>query len=207
MQATQGTPPVVMSLAHYIAIDFFALAHATGLYNRQIKLWEGLARTLTVEISQMSKGIFSQEKLPEYDFCFQDHKKRTVALAYYAAAKNSGSNFDYLKSTNNCLRRAAEVQGASGVFLCYPSPFPTKVLEFIRRETNAADSISRYESIFPKLGVPVNLLEVENSSVFNPSEQAQFQRIRLIHPDLSKKKLGANNLAVTDMSSLDDTNE
>lgn len=202
LAAEKEVPPTVMALAHYVAIDFFALAHATGLYNRQIKLWEGLSKTQSIETQQMSKGLFSKEKLPEFDILFLDHKKRNIAAAHFAAPSESGGNFDYMKATREFLKRVSAYTGVTGIFLCFPSPFPEKVLDFVRKETNANDSIARYESLVPKLGIPINLLEMDHSPVFHPGEQTQTQKIRLIHPDLGKKK-NTPGIPAADMSQLD----
>lgn len=206
IEASPGTPAPILALARYAAIDFFAQAHGTGLYNRQQKLWEALARVVSIEVYQLRKGIFSSEKIPEFDFSFMDYRQRVVALMHFASPANTGAPHDYLKSTNAFIQRASQVQGITGVFLSFHSPFPPKVLEFIRRDTNAiASTTARFESIMPKLDVPINLLEIDRSPVFDPSTQAEFHKIRLIHPDLSKKKLGSSpapNMAA-DMNLLD----
>lgn len=204
LEASPGTPAQILALAHYSAIDFFALAHSTGLYNRQQKLWEALAKVVSIEVYQHRAGLFSSEKIPEFDFKFLDYRNRVVALSHFASPSGSGKAHDYMKSTNAFLKRAAEVQGISGVFLCLHSPFPAKVLEFIRRETNAlSSSTARFESIMPKLGVPINLLEMDRSPVFDPTAQSEFHKIRLIHPDFNKKKLGSTAIPTADMNSLD----
>ncbi len=204
IEIPKGTPVIALSLAHYVALDFFALSHNTGLFNRQIKLWESLPRIQSIEISQKDKGMFSKDKLPEFDIAFLDHKNRTIALAHFASANESGSNFDYQKSCAEFLKRASTVQFLHGVFICYPNPFPGKVLEYIKKETNASDSIARYESILPKLGVPINLLEMDRSPIFNPADQSQYQKIRLIHPDLSKKKPPSPKIPGANLHQLDE---
>ena len=202
-----ATPAFAVAVARYIMFDFFALAHASGLFNRQIKIWEALGKISAVEIRQASKGFFSQDKISEFDLTFLDHKNRPTLFAHLAMPTEAGANYDYLKVAREFLKRASLQQGLSGIFLCYPSPFPQKVLDFIRKETNASDSISRFESIFPKLGVSVNLLEIDRSPVYNPAEKAESQKLRLIHPDLSKKQFG--NLAIpgADLHMLDHDNK
>jgi hypothetical protein len=200
----KGTPSVASALATYIIFDFFAFAHSSGLFNRQIKLWEALTKTQSIEISQKDKGMFSKEKLPEFDISFLDHKKRCIVFAHFAAPVGTGLNFDYAKSCTEFLRRASAMQGLSGVFLCYPNPFPQKVVDYVKKETNAADAIARYESIMPKLGVPINLLELEGTPIFNPSEQIQTHKIRLVHPDLNKKKPGGPKIPGANLHMLDE---
>ena len=146
LQPQKDTPEVALAVAHFVAIDFLAFAHSTGLFNRQIKLWENLSRTQKVEVHQMSKGLFSKEKLSQFDFAFLDHKGRTTALARYAAPEQGGS-FDYLRDCREFLQRAAKYTGLSGIFLCYPNPFPQNVLDFIKKETNSSNPLAKYESI------------------------------------------------------------
>ncbi len=202
IKAPGGTPAAALALAHYIAIDFFMLAHSTGLYNRQIKLWESLAKTSAIEIHQKRKGIFSSEKLPEFDLYFFDHKKRPMIAAHYAQAHHSSIKFDYLKSCKEFFKRVSAVQGLNGVFVSFPGPFPEKVLDFIRKQTNANNSIAKYESVFPGLGLPVNMLELEQNLKFDPESQMQSHKIRLVHPDLGRKKSGSTIPGMS-MSSLD----
>jgi hypothetical protein len=203
---TKDTPSIVTAFAHYIMLDFFAHAHATGLYNRQIKLWESLTRTISIEVEQATKGLFGQEKLPEYDFVLYDQKRRPIVFAHMAMPAASGDNFDYLKSAKEFLRRTSQMQGLVGLFVCFPSPFPTKVLESIRKEINATDSVARFEAVLPKLGIPLNLVEIERSPVYNPSTKTDMQKLRLVHPDLSKKKLGSA-MPGADLNSIDDSDE
>jgi hypothetical protein len=202
-ETSSDTPPTLLALTQFVAIDFFKLAHNTGLYNRQIKLWEGLARIAGIEIYQARKGFFSPVKMPEFDFVLSDNKKRPVALAHHVLPSDSSTAFDYLKSCRDFLKRASLYQAICGVFLCYPRPFPEKVLDYIRKEANASDNIARFESILPALGVPVNLLEIEESAAWEPADQVARHKIRLVHPDLSKKKQGASVLPGADLSSLD----
>lgn len=199
----KDTPAEVLAIAQFIGIDFTALAHSTGLYNRQIKLWEALAKTQKVEVHQMSKGLFTKSKLPEFDFSFIDHKNRCIALARYAAAEQSGSNMDYLRDCREFFKRAEGITGLTGLFVCYPAPFAKSVLEYIRKETNAADSVARFESLHPKLAVPVNLIEFARSVVYDPTAGADRHSLRLVHPDLSKKKLGAPAMPAVSLESLD----
>ena len=199
----KDTPAEVLAIAQFVAIDFIALAHSTGLYNRQIKLWEALARTQKVEVHQMSKGVFNKTKLPQFDFACIDHKGRTIALARYAAAEQSGQNMDYLRDCREFFKRAEGNTYLAGVFVCYPAPFAKNVLDFIRKETNATDSLARFESVLPKLAVPVNLVEFSRSVVYDPTAGADRHALRLVHPDLSKKKLSASPVQALSLEALD----
>ncbi|MBY0356512.1 MAG: hypothetical protein K2W82_00810 [Candidatus Obscuribacterales bacterium] len=184
-------PQTVLAVANFISIDFFGLAHGTGLYNRQIKLWNALSCTSRVEVYMATKGFIQKTKLPEFDLFFLDQKSRLLAAAHYADSNRPKGQFDFLRNMNEFLQRAALIQGLSGLFLCYPDPFPNEVLEYVRKKTKADDTLSHYESIWPKLGVPLNLLEISEKTSQTPDGSLDLHGIRLVHPDLSKKKFGA----------------
>lgn len=179
---TQGTPAEAIAIAHFISIDFFGLAHSTGLYNRQIKLWEALAKTSRIEIYLSSKGFFNKTLLPEFDMILLDHKSRLLAMSHYARPESPGDHYDYLRKTNEFLQRAGLKQGFAGLFLCYQAPFPPNVLEHVRKKTRADDALSRYESVWPKLGTPINLLEIEETT-------NTHHVVRLLHPSLPKRQI------------------
>ncbi len=187
IEVPDKVPSIALSVAQFVFTDFFAIAHSSGLYNRQIKLWESLSKVQSIEIAQKSKGLFSSEKLSEFDIEFLDFKKRGVALAHYAAASESGSTFDYIKATREFLKCASTYQGLKGVFVCFPKPFPIPVLDFVKREIGATDSIALYESVIPKLGIPLNLLELNRTPIYRPNNQAPILEIHLVHPNLDKK--------------------
>lgn len=189
MTPSKDCPADVLTIAQFVAVDFFALAHSSGLFNRQIKLWEALARTQKVEVQQMSKGLFSKTKLPEYDLSLIDQKGRATVYARFASGE-AGQNFDYLRDCKEFFKRIEPSSALAGVFLIYPKPFPKNVLEYIRKETNSADALARFESILPKLNVPCNLAEFSRAAIYDPSAGAQKYSIQLVHPDLSRKKFG-----------------
>lgn len=205
LEASKGTPEKVLTVANYILSEYFALSHSSGLYNRQIKLWEAITRTSKIDVFQASKGFFfSSEKQSDFDLMFIDHKNRPIILAHFLLPEAAGDKFDYLNSYREFIKRASQYQGLHGLFLCYPSPFPAKLLEHIKKETNARDAIARYESLLPKLGISINLIEVDRTPIYNPAEQAESHKIRLVHPDLTKKKLGSQHaMPGADMSKLD----
>lgn len=179
-------PPAVLALARYISIDFFGLAHSTGLYNRQIKLWEAVSKIKRVEIYAARKGFINKVKLPEFDMVLLDQRSRILVAAHYAQPSEAEPAYDYLKSTKGFLRRAALREGIRGLFLCYPSPFPKNVLEFVLKETGAQDPLSYYESTLPKLGAPINLLEIEEGAESAQADH-RLQKIRLVHPRLNSR--------------------
>src|SRR5262249_45697496 len=57
---SDDAPRSVVAFANYVMTDFFALMHATGLYNRQRQLWESLAKVSQIQVTQRMTGIFKR---------------------------------------------------------------------------------------------------------------------------------------------------
>ena len=193
MTAQENTPEHILSIARFVKVDFFAMAHGSGLYNRQPKLWEALAKTVAAQVFVMRKGFLQKEHTPEFDMLLQDHKGRTTIVLHHTAPDPPGVPHDYMRAFKEFVKRTKLRQGAVGIFLCYPAPFPENLRNYIMKETNAQDPVQRYESVLPMLGVPVDLFEVDpNVSVApqksDPSGKSGANSVRLIHPDLSRKK-------------------
>mgnify|MGYP003384822549 FL=1 len=185
----QKTPAHIVAMAKFLTVDFFAIAHGTGLYNRQIKLWEALAKTASIQVLMQKRGFLQKEELPDFDMLLLDPKGRTLAVSHYSAPFPAGVEHDYLRSFKEFVKRTKLRQGLSGVFLCYPAPFPESVLVYVGKEVNVRDPLQRYESVLPALGVPIDLFEIDALCGFAPGlPSASAQQIRLVHPDLSKKK-------------------
>ncbi len=64
IESAEGVSDLVLAVIHYLFRDFFAFAHQSGLYNRQIRLWEMFSRISTVEIKQHARGMFTHTPLP-----------------------------------------------------------------------------------------------------------------------------------------------
>ncbi|MBY0548970.1 MAG: hypothetical protein K2W95_16985 [Candidatus Obscuribacterales bacterium] len=180
-------PEHILSIAKFVTVDFFAMAHGSGLYNRQPKLWEALAKTATAQVFMARKGFLQKEQTAEFDLLLQDHKGRTTVVLHYSAPDPPGAQHDYLRAFKEFVKRTKLRQGTVGIFLCYPAPFPEPVRAYILKETNAQDPVQRYESILPLLGIPIDLFEVDSTAAVSRSDRAK-NSVRLIHPDLSRKK-------------------
>jgi hypothetical protein len=189
-------PPSVESLATYVMTDFFALAHATGLYNRQTQLWEALSKVTAIHVVQQQTGLFQKSALPVYDFAFVDYKGKTLlyALLVDGQAAKMKPSLTILKSF---IGRAKNKWGCQGVLAAFSKPMPPDVLSFIQHATATPDPIARYESIFPALKIPFDLLEMDKSKLGRTDEPSESDNpdepdepitiFRLLHPDLRKK--------------------
>lgn len=178
--------PTVVAMVEFVILDFFVLAHRTGLYNRQKNLWESLSKVATVSVFPLKRGLFKRTQLPLYDMHFQDYRGRAFILAHlidpsYQEAKDVNE-----RHMKRFLKRAEKQNGLTGLFLCYPGPFPSNVQDKASKLTGSNDPVGRYESLLPEpWSAPLNLLEI--SSADATADEAR-PKIRLVHPDLTATK-------------------
>jgi hypothetical protein len=191
LTVTHGDPPPeVISLATYVMTDFFAMAHATGLYNRQKDMWESLSKVNSIHVNQLTTGLFKKHPMPVYDFSFVDYKGKPLVLA------NLISNVPEKKKALALLKDfigRCSGQNAYGVLSCFAAPVPPDVVEFVQRATHADDPVGKYESIMPPINKPFDLLEMhEQNMVPESAEGAELRTVfQLVHPDLKKKSTGS----------------
>jgi hypothetical protein len=175
-------PELATRLVQFLLTDFFALAHRTGLYNRQRKLWEGLARVEQVKIARLNYGIFAKIDLPILELLLTDGQGKVLILSrLFEPTETDAFNLENEKDCKNLLQSAvqrseklrSENPAFAGLFLCWPGSVPRSVLKTVEQLIGASDPIARYESIIPgPFGVCVDLLE------FGPSH------FELVHPKL-----------------------
>lgn len=164
-----------VDFVRYLLLEFFALAHSTGLYNRQKNLWESLAKVTNVKVNPLTQGVFTKTELPIIDFYCLDAKSRVLLFATLCEPHADWREEKKCRAVlSDFLRRAEKVQRKdppvfAGLFLSFPRSFPASVLKEVEHMTGARDPIGRYESIAPALGVPINLIE---SSAGTAAKQA-----------------------------------
>ena len=204
-----GDPPAsVTDLATYVMTDFFAMAHATGLYNRQRSMWESLSKVNNIHVYQLSSGMFQKQQLQIYDFAFVDYKGKPLVCANLVAQMTDKDKpLTLLKSF---IGRCHGKSSLTGVLSCFAAPFPSELIESVQKQTHPEDPIRRYESILPGINVPLDLLEMnrmdltvhhrdmtfgtledgaEPEAVAVREEPTQLQTVfQLVHPDLKKGK-------------------
>lgn len=177
-------PPEVTSLATYVMTDFFSMAHSTGLYNRQRKMWEALSQVNTIAVHQLSSGLINKSGLPVFDFSFQDYKGKPLLLALLVT--HLPEKFKAVATLKSFIRRAAGKSTLHGALACFPAPLADDLLNFVERQTFTSDPIARYESILPSLRLPFDLLEAHET--VEPGTSASNQYL-LKHPSLKKSVL------------------
>jgi hypothetical protein len=190
LAVTHGAPPPeVVSLATYVMTDFFAMSHATGLYNRQIGLWESLSKVNSVHVNQLSTGVFHKSALSIFDFSFLDYKgKPLVSACLVTKVPEKKKSVAVLKDfISRCSGK-----NVAGVLFCFAAPVPEDVVDHVRRATHADEPVGKYESIMPGLNKPFDLLEMNEADMVaashdSPDETDLRTVFQLIHPDLKKK--------------------
>ncbi|HEY9676577.1 MAG TPA: hypothetical protein V6C76_01145 [Drouetiella sp.] len=187
-------PRLVEAVVRYVFTEFFALAHRTGLYNRQKHLWESIARVNDIVVNRVKEGFLMKTDFPYLDVVFQDAKGRPVILACVAepdamhgSEKDVDKNLEWaLKSLKQRAEKMKSKGGTlAGVFCVYPEPFPEIVLRQVEKLVGAEDPVGKFESIMPEpLLIPIDLLEVDMVKL---AKDDHSNSVRLIHPDLAVK--------------------
>lgn len=194
LAVTHGAPPPeVVSFATYVMTDFFAMAHATGLYNRQKAMWESLSKVNSIHVSQLSSGLFHKSQLPIFEFSFQDYKGKPLVLANLVMKvpekkKAVGLLKDFVSRCSG--------KNPTGVLACFSAPVPPDVVDYVQRATFTHDPILKYESIMPGVGKPFDLFEMNEANLVEASQDSSDESevrtvFQLVHPDLKKKVTAA----------------
>lgn len=174
------------NVGRYILGDFFMMAHRTGLYNRQLKVWEALSRVCQIDVYQVSTGFFTKKTLEQYDLVFLDHRSRPLILVQIIKPSAMTQSQDILSLFKKECQKASKLEGLNGIFFCLPKPFPEKLNQFIFKLIQGDNAIHRYESVLPPPhNFVVNLLELEYVDGLDDLSGAQPF---LIHPDLNTGK-------------------
>jgi hypothetical protein len=170
---TNEPPAEPFQLVVFLFTDLFSLLHRSGLYNRQLPLWEAIARTCEVHFERLQEGLFAKIELPIWEILFLDANGRKILCARFL--DNSATNLinlendkDALRFLQNSIKRAeklkVESSAFSGLFLCCSGHMPEIIVGNVLKLTGD-DAVARYQSVLPTVGCSVNLI-VENQRQF-----------------------------------------
>lgn len=177
--ADAGTPDFVTDFGNYLCRKYFSDAHQSGLYNRQIKLWETISKITTLQVKALEKGFFSKKALPVYEIACLTQARQPVVMALYvdsafAATQGHGQANAYIDLLRDFLAKVAKIQarlgaqGVKGIFILAPAPFPQDVLKFVEKSVGADDPVARFDSLLPApYYVHINLLECGSQTAFD----------------------------------------
>lgn len=183
-------PPELLEVTSFIIGDFFAVAHGSGLYNRQIKLWEALARIVKIEVIQLTSGIFHKKQIPVFDLHMQDARGRQTVAARICPGNLTEKGINLLKLSKNFLTSQEEKPDLTGLFICLPENETAPVANYLSRLTKSNNPVAKYESVVPRLAVPLNLLSILKNPLPASEDDPLNRNIVLLLPDLHKKKGG-----------------
>lgn len=161
IEVKTGQPPdFIQPFVTWMLRDYFALAHRTGLYNRQKNLWESLSKTGRIEVAQQTVGIFKREPVPVYEIVLQDYKQKPLVFALFVAGnlpRSEKNDFVYL--FKNFLSDSKKMTTITGMFACFAGDqFPDDVLKFLKKHSEPDHPVGRYEAMITGYGGPVNLV-------------------------------------------------
>lgn len=184
-------PPEVISMATYMMTDFFAMAHGTGLYNRQKNLWEALSKVNSIAVEQLSAGLFKKKQLQVFDLYFLDYKQKPLVIV--SLITELPEKITALAMLKQTISRAGGKNSLRGLLCCFPEPFPQDALEYVQKQTYTTDPVGIYESTMASMKVPIDLLELQTANMVSLSQEGteppELRTVfHLIHPDLKKGK-------------------
>ena len=206
----KNLPRDVTSLVKFIFTGYFPLAHRTGLYNRQINLWESLSRVVSAKVEVVRTGILLKVvRLPVYDIHFYNHSGQLVFIARLVKRHNR-QDFDrrcvnYLTTFVKKVNKAkASSSSLCGAFFCVPDPVDASVLKKFGSITGANDPGAKFESrLPPPADIPLNMLGMDydrslgDSGIMRVDNAKQNEKeplergylaVRLVLPELPDRK-------------------
>lgn len=218
--ADAGIPYFVKDFAWFLLCNYFVEAHQSGLYNRQIKLWESLSKVTELQCKTLEKGFISKTKLPVHEIAVLTQNKQPVVMALYiepsyrSHGSAGGSDSAYLDLVRNFLARVAKVQarlgaqGIKGIFIIAPAPFPDELLRYVLKAVgaeNPMDPVARFDSLLPApYYVHINLIEhgiPDSNQIDSDRDDSEDEEssplvkkeMRLLHPLMRAKRVPTEN--------------
>jgi hypothetical protein len=205
-ETPEGTSDLVMAVVQYLFQDYFVFAHQTGLYNRQIRLWETFSRINAIQVRQVEKGFFSRTPIPVYELVMKTGQGQTPVcvlvidkdVIHCEAFKRHGGGAAgkiYGELLEDFLLKVMKIQarqganGVKGVFVVTPEPLEGALLNYIEKKTGGTDAVSKVESIMPApVSAHINLLTYapghgEENDGISPAKPT----ISLAHPKIARR--------------------
>lgn len=194
-------PDLVFSAIRFVMASYFSAAHQSGLYNRQLRLWETISKIAVVEVQPVTKGLFQKVALPVYELLFKTVNGK-IPIVALVLEPSSGSN--QLELLKDFLAKVAKMQAQSGnqvrgVFVVCDSPFPPAILSFVEKAIGADDPVARFDSILPPpYQVHINLVvnlhgNIQPEHIQESDSGLVTGQLQLLHPQLRAKKTQASN--------------
>lgn len=194
-------PDLVLAAIKFVITGYFTDAHQSGLYNRQMRLWETISKIALVDVQQVTKGFFQKTALPVYELLFKTVTGKVPIAALVIEPSYGANHLDLLK---DFLAKVAKIQAQSGnqltgVFVVCDSPFPPAILTYVEKVTGAEDPVAKFDSILPPpyqahINLVVNLHgNIQAEDINESSSGLVTGRMQLLHPQLRVKKTAAKD--------------
>jgi len=200
---TEEPPEEVLQLAYYLLTDFFGLLHRSGLYNRQMPLWEALARIAEIHIERLTEGFIAKIELPIWELRMLDiHGRKLVLVRFLDDSAtdlvDSQNSKDALRFLKNAIKTAAKLKsenpGFAGLILGCAWPMPEIIIENVLRLTGN-DPVARYQSVLQNIGCSIDLIA------------RQQERYSLVLPSLPERIKSTSSMSSTVQSKPDASSE
>lgn len=185
--------PVSSAFVQFLFADFFVQAHSSGLYNRQLALWEAITRIGSGTINPLRTGWFLMSKEhPVEEVVLLDSLGRPLVLAWLV---QDGGEINSVMSMliKKVNKMKLQESPLCGVFLALPEPVDETFLEKTRKFLGADDPVARYDARLPEPAlIPLNLLDYrsqhqgDQANQKDQKDQTALCSMRLIHPTLRK---------------------
>lgn len=104
-------PNLVLAAIKFVMTGYFSDAHQSGLYNRQLRLWETISKIAVVEVQPVTKGFFQKVTLPVYELVFKTVNGKVPIVALVIEPSATASHLELLK---DFLAKVAKIQAQSG---------------------------------------------------------------------------------------------
>ncbi len=176
---------VIENFIKWIMIDFFKLAHQTGLYNRQLELWKSISHIKSGELKQLSQGFFKKSYLPFYDIFLNDSNNNCLILFTYIAQFNplDFNNNIYKQIVSSFLNRVQHIKDKNnslkGCFCLFPNDIDNLLTDIFINIIKKNDPLLDYEARLPQpIDVPLNIVSFLNET----------NSYKLIYPELYLKR-------------------
>jgi len=138
-------PELIIKAIEFTLKDFFLYMHQTGLYNRQFKFWQAIARISQVTVYKLQKGIINKRDLNVYmlDFCI-DPKFTSIRVIVNENNEDSASFREFKAFLDKSL--ILNFGKLKGILYFTNSQVDDYFIMKLQNMTNASDPISKYES-------------------------------------------------------------
>ena len=154
-------PELLYKSAEYILKDFFLYMHQTGLYNRQLKFWESLAKITQISFCKLEKGLLKKSDLNAHIIYFYIDPKAPCSCAIVDQRNNI--NYQDFKTLLTKADSGISQKKLKGILYFLKNDLDEDFVNNLKVITNGLDPISKYESRLNNKATRLNLISYKKS--------------------------------------------